>query len=118
MQCNNSAFTCTYIVQDAPTVWPLTALFATYTAKPETSFEEALERKCHVPSYDQKAEVPSIIHSVASCYLLITMRIVKSRDIVLVCNLCSRMITSASVACWSCSLSLSFRIGNDHANTL
>jgi len=67
VQCNDSAFTCAYVVQDAPTVWPLAALFATYIDKPDTSFEEALERKCHVPSYDQDAEVPSTIHNVALC---------------------------------------------------
>jgi len=46
------------------------------------------------------------------------INIVKSRDIVFIRNLCSMMITSASVACWTWSLSLSFRIGNDHENTL
>ena len=80
-------------------MWPLAALFATYIDTPGTTFGEALERKCHVPWYDQNAEVPSIIHNVAPCYLLIDN--VKFHDIVFIRNLCSIMITSASVACRS-----------------
>ena len=57
----------------------------------------------------------AVNHTQCSPLLLLDQH---SSDIVFIRNLCSMMITSASVACWSCSLSLSFRVGNDHANIL